>query len=228
MGTGTLVTVAAFLPIGMAQSSAGEYLFSLFAVVAVALIASWFVAAIFTPLLGVVLLSESHRTRHEPGRGMQAFRAIPPPLHAVAPGHGGARVRGVRACHGGLAFVPRQFFPSADRPELFVDMQLPQNASIAATEKAISELERLLRADPDIERWSTYIGQGAVRFYLPMLVQLPNNSLAQPWCSPRIWPRGSGCTPASSARSRSSFQRRSGASTRSKWGCRWGGRCSTA
>src|SRR5262245_62552799 len=79
----------------------------------------------------------------------------------------------------GLAFVPRQFFPSADRPELFVDMQLPQNASIAATEKATSDLERLLRDDRDIERWSTYIGQGAVRFYLPMLVQLPNNSFAQ-------------------------------------------------
>ena len=179
MGTGTLVTVAAFLPIGMAQSSAGEYLFSLFAVVAVALIASWFVAAIFTPLLGVVLLSEKHRTRHEPGRGMQAFRAI---LLLCMRWH---RATVALACvvfvlaMAGLAFVPRQFFPSADRPELFVDMQLPQNASIAATEKAISELERLLRADPDIERWSTYIGQGAVRFYLPMLVQLPNNSLAQ-------------------------------------------------
>jgi multidrug efflux pump subunit AcrB len=179
MGTGTLVTVAAFLPIGMAQSSAGEYLFSLFAVVAVALIASWFVAAIFTPLLGVVLLSEKHRTRHEPGRGMRAFRAIL--LLCMR----WRRATVALACVAfvlamvGLAFVPRQFFPSADRPELFVDMQLPQNASIVATEKAISELERLLRADPDIERWSTYIGQGAVRFYLPMLVQLPNNSLAQ-------------------------------------------------
>ena len=73
MGTGTLVTVAAFLPIGMAQSSAGEYLFSLFAVVAVALIASWFVAAIFTPLIGVVLLSEKHRTRTNRDGGCGLF-----------------------------------------------------------------------------------------------------------------------------------------------------------
>jgi multidrug efflux pump subunit AcrB len=179
MGTGTLVTVAAFLPIGMARSSAGEYLFSLFAVVAVALIASWFVAAIFTPLLGMVLLSEKHSTRHEPGRMMRAFRAVL--LLCMR----WRRATVALACVAfalamvGLAFVPRQFFPSADRPELFVDMQLPQNASIAATEKAVSDLERLFRNDPDIERWSTYIGQGAVRFYLPMLVQLPNNSFAQ-------------------------------------------------
>jgi multidrug efflux pump subunit AcrB len=179
MGTGTLVTVAAFLPIGMAQSSAGEYLFSLFAVVAVALIASWFVAAIFTPLLGVVLLSEKHRSRREPGGVMRAFREVL--LLCMR----WRRVTVAVACAAfalamvGLTFVPRQFFPSADRPELFVDMQLPQNASIVATEKVVSGLERLLRDHPDIERWSTYIGQGAIRFYLPMLVQLPNNSFAQ-------------------------------------------------
>src|SRR5262249_49296159 len=154
MGTGTLVTVAAFLPIGMARSSAGEDLFPLFAVVAVALIASWFVAAIFTPLLGMVLLSEKHSTRHEPGRMMRAFRTVL--LLCMR----WRRATVALACVAlalaivGLAFVPRQFFPSADRPELFVDMQLPQNASIAATEKAVSELEPLLRDDPDIERWS--------------------------------------------------------------------------
>jgi multidrug efflux pump subunit AcrB len=179
MGTGTLVTVAAFLPIGMAQSSAGEYLFSLFAVVAVALIASWFVAAIFTPLLGVVLLSEKQRSHHRSGWVMRAFREIL--LLCMR----WRRVTVAVACVAfvlamvGLTFVPRQFFPSADRPELFVDMQLPQNASIVATEKVVYGLERLLRDDRDIERWSTYIGQGAIRFYLPMLVQLPNNSFAQ-------------------------------------------------
>jgi multidrug efflux pump subunit AcrB len=181
MGTGTLVTVAAFLPIGMARSSAGEYLFSLFAVVAVALIASWFVAAIFTPLFGYVLLSErvSQRARRDQGRVMRAFRDI------LILSMRWRRATVALACAAfvlamvGLAFVPRQFFPSSDRPELFIDLQLPQNASLAATEKAASEIDRLLRDSPDVERWSAYVGQGAVRFYLPMLVTLPINSFAQ-------------------------------------------------
>ena len=231
MGTGTLVTVAAFLPIGMAQSSAGEYLFSLFAVVAVALIASWFVAAIFTPLLGVVLLSEKRTAaRHEPGRAMRVFSRK---FSSCACGGDRATValavRGVRACHGrGSPSCRSSSSRPSDRPELFVDMQLPQNASIAATEKAASELDRLLRDDPDIERWSTYVGQGAVRFYLPMLVQLPNNFLAQAVVLTKNLDARERVQPASSARSRSSFRRWSDGSIRSKWECRSDGRCSTA
>ena len=72
-----------------------------------------------------------------------------------------------------------QFFPASNRPELFVDLSLPQNASIVATDKAASELDRLLRSDPDVEHWSTYIGQGAVRFYLAMWIYFPSNSFAQ-------------------------------------------------
>ena len=181
MGTGTLVTVAAFLPIGMARSSTGEYLFSLFAVVAVALIASWFVAAIFTPLFGYVLLSEkvSQRARRNQSRVTRAFR------HVLILSMRWRRATVALACAAfavamvGLAFVPRQFFPSSDRPELFIDLQLPHNGSFAVTEKAASEIDRLLRDSPDVERWSTYVGQGAVRFYLGMLVTLPLNSFAQ-------------------------------------------------
>jgi multidrug efflux pump subunit AcrB len=82
-----------------------------------------------------------------------------------------------------LAQVPRQFFPSSDRPELIVDLRLPQNASIHATERLVDEFEQILRDDPEfaaeIERWSTYIGQGAIRFYLPLDVQLANPFFAQ-------------------------------------------------
>jgi multidrug efflux pump subunit AcrB len=179
MGTGTLVTVAAFLPIGLARSPEGEYLFSVFAVVATALIASWFVAVIYSPLFGVVLLREHHHARRGPGRVMRAFREI------LILSMRWRRVTVALALAAfalsllGLAFVPKQFFPSADRLELFVELNLPQNASITATEKAASELDRLLLHDPDVERWSTYIGQGAVRFYLAMIVQLPNNFFAQ-------------------------------------------------
>ncbi|MBV8111646.1 MAG: efflux RND transporter permease subunit, partial [Hyphomicrobiales bacterium] len=79
----------------------------------------------------------------------------------------------------GMRFVPQQFFPSSDRPELLVDMQLQDNASIYATKDVSARVDQLLKADPDVDRWSTYVGQGAVRFYLPLNVQLPNDFFAQ-------------------------------------------------
>ena len=79
----------------------------------------------------------------------------------------------------GMRFVPQQFFPASDRPELLVDLQLPENASIAATREASARLDKLLKGDPDVDHWSSYVGQGAVRFYLPLNVQLPNDFFTQ-------------------------------------------------
>ncbi|MNF56136.1 Nickel and cobalt resistance protein CnrA [compost metagenome] len=79
----------------------------------------------------------------------------------------------------GMRFVQNQFFPASDRPEILVDLNLPQNASIAETRKAVDKLEATLKGDPDIVRWSTYIGQGAIRFYLPLDQQLQNPFYAQ-------------------------------------------------
>src|SRR6476619_6412346 len=128
MGTGTLVTVAAFLPIGMAQSSAGEYTFSLFAVVAIALIVSWFVAAIFAPLIGVVLLTEKSEEghAHKEGRVLRGFRRF---LPIVLRGRWvtlALTLAAFAASLVGLRFVPQQFFPPSDRTELVVDLKLPQ------------------------------------------------------------------------------------------------------
>jgi multidrug efflux pump subunit AcrB len=180
MLTGTLVTVASFVPIGFARSMAGEYTFSIFAIVAIALVASWFVAVIFSPLLGVWILKHP-KTAHagEPGPIMRVFRRFL--LSAM-------RARWVTilltlAVFGaslfGMRFVPQQFFPSSDRPELLVDLKLPQNASIQATRDLSARLDRLLAKDHDVERWSTYVGEGAIRFYLPMDLQLPNDYFAQ-------------------------------------------------
>ena len=79
----------------------------------------------------------------------------------------------------GIRFVPQQFFPSSDRPELLVDLQLPDNASIYATQSVSARVDQLLKSDQDVDRWSTYVGEGAVRFYLPLNVQLPNDFFAQ-------------------------------------------------
>src|SRR5262249_9217540 len=78
-----------------------------------------------------------------------------------------------------LPLIPRQFFPSSDRPELLVDLSLPQNASIHASESLSRRFDALLKGDADVARWSSYVGRGAIRFYLPLNVQLPNDSFAQ-------------------------------------------------
>ena len=183
MGTGTLVTIAGFMPVGLAQSSAGEYTFSLFAVVTIALIVSWFVAAIFAPLIGVWLLKEqpkgAHAHSHNEGRLLRGFRRV---LIAVLRGRWitiGVTLVLFAVSIVGLGFVPQQFFPSSDRVELLVDLKLPQNASIHATDLLAKQLDEMLRDDKDIEHWSTYVGRGAPRFYLPLVVQLPNDFVAQ-------------------------------------------------
>lgn len=180
MLTGTFVTAAGFVPIGFAQSAAGEYTFSIFAVVTIALFVSWFVAVLFAPLLGVVLLRPpKSQEPAKPNVVLRIFRTF-----LV----GAMRVRWITiavtlgslvAAFLALPFVPRQFFPASDRPELVVDMTLPQNASIYASDTIAGRLDAFLKGDPDVERWSTYVGRGAIRFYLPLDVKLANDFFAQ-------------------------------------------------
>ncbi|MBN8512303.1 MAG: efflux RND transporter permease subunit [Rickettsiales bacterium] len=180
MLTGTLVTVAAFIPVGFAKSAAGEYVFSLFAVIATALIASWFVAVVFTPLLGLIILPDKPKNhQRKESRLMNTFRtvllaAMRSPRKTIA-----ITIALFILSIMGMKFVSHQFFPSSDRPELLVNMQLPQNASIFATSNAVTKLEKLLENNADIVRWSSYIGRGAVRFYLPLEGAQPNPSYAQ-------------------------------------------------
>ena len=180
MLTGTLVTIAGFVPIGFARSGAGEYTFSIFAVVAIALIASWCVAVLFSPLLGVWILKRPKARRsEEPGPIMRVFRG----LLVLAMRARWATILVTLGLFGaalyGMRFVPQQFFPSSDRPELLVDLQLPENASIYATKDVSARLDKLLKDDHDVDHWSTNVGRGAVRFYLPLNVQLPNDFFAQ-------------------------------------------------
>ena len=175
MLAGTLVTIAGFVPVGFAASSAGEYTFTLFAVVAIALLVSWFVAVHLRAAAG---RGHSHaaaarRNRVTPAGsfgGTASFLTLA--MRAEVGDHCltlGLFVLSILA----LPLMPRQFFPSSDRPELLVDLTLPQNASIYASETATRRFDALLKNDPDIERWSGYVGRGAIRFYLPLNVQLP-------------------------------------------------------
>lgn len=180
MLTGTLVTVAGFVPIGLNNSAAGEYTFTLFAVIGVALIVSWIVAVLFAPVLGVHVLPAKVKPKSEkPGRLAQAFNTGL--LWCMT--HRWWTIGGTAAMFlasvVGMTFVQNQFFPASERPEILVDLNLPQNASIQETLKVTQRFEASLKDDPDIVRWSTYVGEGAIRFYLPLDQQLQNPFFAQ-------------------------------------------------
>ncbi len=181
MLTGTLVTVAGFIPIGLNGSQAGEYTYSLFVVIASALLISWVVAVVFAPLIGVTILPKT-LPRHDPAhpsRFMKLFEAFL--LGAMRRRWFTVGICGalLAAAIFGMSFVQQQFFPAADRPELLVDLTLPQNSTILETKAQMDRFEKVLAGDNDIDRWSSYAGEGAVRFYLPLDQQLSNPFFGQ-------------------------------------------------
>ncbi|MCQ0987069.1 efflux RND transporter permease subunit [Jiella sp. LLJ827] len=180
MLSGTLVTVAGFLPIGFNNSNAGEYTFSLFVVIALSLLLSWVVAVLFTPLIGVKLLPRTmHQHDAKPGFVRRAFSKM---LRAVM------RFRWLTILVTvalfalslyGMRFVQQQFFPTSDRPELVVDFTLRHNASIAETRAQMDKLEATLVGDEDVDHWSSYVGRSAQRFILAYDVQPANPFFGQ-------------------------------------------------
>ncbi|MBY5437629.1 efflux RND transporter permease subunit [Rhizobium leguminosarum] len=181
MLTGTLVTVAGFIPVGLNNSAAGEFTFTLFVVIAVSLIVSWVVAVLFTPLLGVTILPKTMKSHHEKkGRFASVFSWLL-----------GLAMRwrwvtiiltvGVFALSiGGMGLVQQQFFPNSDRSELVIDWNLPNNSSIAETNRQMAKFEKEMLADnKDVDHWTTYVGQGAPRFILSFDVQTPDVSFGQ-------------------------------------------------
>lgn len=180
MLTGTLVMIAGFIPVGFAASSAGEYCFTLFAVVLIALSCSWVVAIVFSPLTGVWILGRyPHAKVTPPSRLRRGYSQL---LAAIM------RRRG-RTCAIALAMLivsgaattllEGGFFPPSDRPELLINLTLPGNAAQAETERQTERLEQAIKELPGIAHFSSYVGTGAIRFYLPMDVSLENENIAQ-------------------------------------------------
>ncbi|MBY0298376.1 MAG: efflux RND transporter permease subunit [Methylobacterium sp.] len=193
MLTGTLVTVAGFLPVGFANSAVGEYAGGIFWVVAIALVASWFVAVIFTPYLGVLLLPKDLAKGHAKGHGAHAdpdalydtrtYRILRRLIRACTR----RRLATIAATLGifaaavvGFGHVQQQFFPLSERPELFLQLRLPQGSAIGTTGAVVREAEALLgRDDPDIATYTAYVGQGSPRFWLGLNPELPNEAYAE-------------------------------------------------
>jgi multidrug efflux pump subunit AcrB len=169
MLSGTLVTVAGFIPIGLNSSSAGEYTFSLFVVIAISLVLSWVVAVVFAPVLGVTFLSSKMQKHdHTPGRVRRVFHTA----LKTAMGFKWITIAITVALFAtsifGMRFVEQQFFPVSDRTELIVDITLRQNASIASTDTAIAQLETFLAESEDATLWTSYVGNGSPRFVLTL------------------------------------------------------------
>ncbi|MDP2794843.1 MAG: efflux RND transporter permease subunit [Sulfurisoma sp.] len=191
MLTGTLITAAAFTPVGFAKSGAGEYTFAIFAVVTIALLTSWLVAVVFVPYIGYKLLDEKALRKYgEDHHGdvydtpfYRRFRALL--VWCLRNRWKTIAITVIAFVLGIVAFatgVQKQFFPPSNRPELLVDLWLPQGGSLKATETAVKRVEALLAADDvkdKVANHASYIGNGAPRFYLPLDQQLFNDNFGQ-------------------------------------------------
>lgn len=184
MLSGTLITAIGFMPNGFAQSTAGEYTSNMFWIVGIALIASWIVAVAFTPYLGVKLLPEiktvagGHAAIYDTPH-YNRFRSLL--SHVVA--HkwlvAGAVLAAFTAAVLGMGLVKKQFFPTSDRPEVLVELQMPYGTSIAQTSASAAKVESWLREQKEAKIVTSYIGQGSPRFFLAMAPELPDPSFAK-------------------------------------------------
>jgi multidrug efflux pump len=187
MLTGTLVTAAGFLPVGFAKSSSGEYAGGIFWVVGIALIASWFVAVLFTPYLGLKLLPELKKKKnveHDPDAIYQTriYRALRSVIDLALRRRKtvvAATIFMFLASIAGFGLVQQQFFPTSTRTELFFEMRLPEGTAIGVTEATAKKAEQLIGNDPDVASYTTYVGAGAPRFWLGLNPELPNANFAQ-------------------------------------------------
>jgi multidrug efflux pump len=186
MLTGTLVTAAGFLPVGFAKSSAGEYAGGIFWIVGLALIASWVVAVLFTPYLGLKLLPDlAKKGVHEDPEAIydtRIYRALRRVIESCLRWRRTVVALTVLmfvASVAGFGLVQQQFFPTSTRSELFFEMRLPEGSAIGVTDATAKKAEQLLAGDPDIATYTTYVGQGSPRFWLGLNPVLPNSNFAQ-------------------------------------------------
>jgi multidrug efflux pump subunit AcrB len=184
MLSGTLVTIAGFLPVGFARSTAGEYAGNIFWVVGFALIVSWSVAVVFTPYLGVKMLPAikpiegGHHAIYDTANYRRLRRLITFAVRhkfvtcaivAIAFAVSGA----------GMGGVKQQFFPTSDRPEVLVEVRLPEGTSIETTTATVEKLEHWLENQPEAKIVTSYVGQGAPRFFFAMAPELPDPAFAK-------------------------------------------------
>ncbi len=184
MLAGTLVTIIGLMPVGFAQSSAGEYAGNIFWIVCIALLTSWVVAVTFTPYLGVKLLPNipamagGYAAIYETPNYRRLRRVIVWSVERKFRVAGAVALIFLVALFG-MGLVKQQFFPTSDRPEVLVDVILPQGSTIEATRATVVRIEKWVRAQPETKIVTSYIGGGAPRFWLAYNPELPNPNFAK-------------------------------------------------
>lgn len=184
MLAGTLVTAVGFMPNGFAQSTAGEYTSNMFWIVGIALIASWVVAVVFTPYLGVKMLPEiktisgGHAAIYDTPR-YNRFRQLLTRVIARKWIVAGTVIIVFTIAILGMGIVKKQFFPTSDRPEVLIEVQMPYGTSIEQTSATTAKIEDWLKKQKEAKIVTSYIGQGSPRFYLAMAPELPDPSFAK-------------------------------------------------
>jgi multidrug efflux pump subunit AcrB len=186
MLTGTLITAAGFLPIGLAKSAAGEYTFSMFSVNAIALVVSWVVAVTFTPYIGFILLKvQPHAAGEQSGHDVfdtpayNRFRRIVNWCVRFRMTTIALSLAVFALGVFGFKFIEKQFFPDSSRPELMVEMWLPEGTSFSANEALVKKFETWVRRQPELESVTSYVGTGSPRFYLPLDQIFPQSNVSQ-------------------------------------------------
>jgi multidrug efflux pump len=188
MLTGTLITAAAFTPVGFSKSAASEYTISIFQVVTIALLVSWIVAVVFTPYIGFKLLDSKALIAKAKMHGDDVYdtpfyRRLRALLNWCLRNRwkviGATLLAFILSLMLFANFVQQQFFPPSSRPELMVDVWLPQGASLKATTREMQRIEQLIKADPAVDSFSTYIGNGAPHFILTLEQQLFSDNFGQ-------------------------------------------------
>lgn len=184
MLSGTMITVAGFLPVGFNNSAAGEYAGGIFWVLAISLSFSWLVAVTFTPLLGVLILKVHDTTVVEHVQAYNSWfyrilrfaisRCVANPILVVT-----TTVAMFAIALFGFTTIPQQFFPQSPRPELIISVRLPEGASFDATAMVVERIEAVLQSDVEVEQFTSYIGGGTIRFFLALEPDIPATNVAK-------------------------------------------------
>jgi multidrug efflux pump len=185
MLTGTLITAAGFLPIGLARSTVGEYTYAIFAVTVIALVLSWLVSVYFVPYLGTLLLKTKPHAEHDKPHELfdspfyNRFRRTVDWCVEHRWLTIGATVLSFALGIAGMGLVQQQFFPDSSRPEIMIDIWFPEGTSFAANEETAKRVETRLRNEPGVDTVSTWVGSGVPRFYLPLDQVFPQTNVSQ-------------------------------------------------
>ena len=190
MLTGTLITAAGFLPIGLAKSVTGEYTFAIFAVTSAALVISWFVSVFFVPYLGWLMLHNRPRLSAEAGAAGDAHELFDTPFYSRfrrlvdwCVRHRWITIALTLATFvaglAGMGKVQQQFFPDSSRPEILVDLWLPEGSTVLQSREIAQRFEARMMAEPGVESVTTWIGAGVPRFYLPLDQIFPQSNVSQ-------------------------------------------------